>query len=398
MDIALPSGFRFASAACGIKKNAAKEDIALIACDQPATAAGVYTTNIVYAAPVQWDRDRTPMADCRGVLINSGNANACTGQRGWEDAAEMARLAAEQLGCRPQQILVMSTGIIGKFLPMQRIAAGVAEAAGKLAANSDAFLAAARGILTTDQGTKTASREFASGGRTVRLAGMAKGAGMIGPQMATMLGVVLTDAPLTPLQADQLLREAADVSFNCISVEGHMSTNDTLVLLAPPPSDDAPAATSKDLAGFSAALKALCIELACQIPADGEGATHLIRIHVSGADTVEDARRIAKNVASSALVKTAVAGGDPNWGRIVSAAGYAGVAFDPEGLRLELNGHCIYEHGSPSDFDAASVSQALREHFETRIDIALQQGSAEAVFWTSDLTVDYVRFNSDYST
>jgi glutamate N-acetyltransferase/amino-acid N-acetyltransferase len=403
MTIHVPLGFRFAGLHAGIKKNPQKEDFTLVHCPDGAVAAGVYTQNLVFAAPVALDRARTPSADIRVLAVNSGNANACTGERGLADAHAMARAAAAAVGASEQQALVMSTGVIGVFLPMDKIAAGATAAAAKLGGDEAAFLAAARGILTTDKGMKIASRSLQLGGREVRLAGMCKGAGMIGPNMATMLGIVTTDAALAPVDAQTALRAAVDESFNCISVEGHMSTNDTVLLLSsgkgggPAGASPSPL-TGSDLANFTTGLRDLCIELAKQIPDDGEGASHLITIEVQGARTREDARRIAQTIANSALVKTAVAGGDPNWGRIVSAAGYAGVPFNPAGVGLVVNGHRLYEGGAPVAFDAKTVSAAIKGSRETSIVLTLREGPASLRFWTSDLNVDYVRFNADYTT
>jgi glutamate N-acetyltransferase/amino-acid N-acetyltransferase len=259
------------------------------------------------------------------------------------------------------------------------------------------FLSAARGILTTDKGVKVAARAVRLGDRTLRLAGMAKGAGMIGPRMATMLAVVLTDAPLSVVDAQDSLSAAVADSFNCISVEGHMSTNDTLLLLASGAAGGAPLAGDA-LRSFQTELRELCIELARMIPDDGEGATHRIAIEVRGAATRDDAYRIARTIADSALVKTAIAGGDPNWGRIVSAAGYSGADFDPNRLSLSINGTRLYQLGQPVDFDAPATSRSIRENRETHLLLELDQGSATITFWTSDLTVDYVRFNADYHT
>ncbi len=397
MSVAIPLGFEFAGVSCGIKQAAGKEDISLVVCRGGAVAAGVYTQNRIFAAPVALDRQRTPSADIRVVVTNSGNANACTGERGMRDAHEMARLAAAACGAPAEKALVMSTGVIGEFLPMEKVAAGIAAAAEKLGTDEAAFLAAVRGIMTTDRGPKYASRTLQLGGREVRIAGMAKGAGMIGPNMATMLSVITTDAALTPETAQAAISAAADESFNCISVEGHTSTNDTLLLLASGAAGGEPL-SGADLQTFRAALTELCIELAKQIPDDGEGATHLIAIEVQGCATREDAQRIAHAIAHSALVKTAVAGGDPNWGRIVSAAGYAGVAFDPAQVSLRLNGYLIYENGAPVAFDAKTVSQSIQSQRETSIVLSVGKGPAGCRHWTSDLTVDYVKFNADYHT
>jgi glutamate N-acetyltransferase/amino-acid N-acetyltransferase len=349
----------------------------------------------------------------RVVAVNSGNANACTGQRGLVDAAEMARLAAAAVGADQSQALVMSTCVIGVFLPMDKIAAGAMAAAAKLEADEAAFLSAARGILTTDKGIKIASRTLTLRGREVRIAGMCKGAGMIGPNMATMLAIVTTDAALSPADAQAVLSAAVEDSFNCISVEGHMSTNDTVLLLASGQAGSQKSEvrgqrsegtthysplTGTDLAQFQAELNALCIDLAKQIPDDGEGASHLITVEIQGARTREDARRIAQTVANSALVKTAVSGADPNWGRIVSAVGYAGVPLAAAGIGLVLNGHRLYADGAPIAFDAKTVSSAIKASRETTIVLTLCEGSATIRFWTSDLNADYVRFNSDYTT
>lgn len=393
----VPLGFQLTGVHCGIKKNPQKEDFTLIHIPDGAVAAGVYTQNLVFAAPVALDRERTPSDCIRVVAINSGNANACTGERGMRDAREMARFTAAACGAPEEQSLVMSTGIIGVFLPMDKIAAGATAAAAKLGSNDASFLAAARGITTTDKSHKVASRELKLGNRTIRLASMCKGAGMIGPNMATMLAVVLTDAALTPADAQTLLKSVADESFNCISVEGHMSTNDTMLLLASGAASNAPLA-GDDLRQFQAALLETSIELCKQIPDDGEGATHLIEINVRGCKTRADARQIAQTVANSALVKTAISGGDPNWGRIVSAAGYSGVTFNPAGVDLTINGHPLYERGAPVSFVAATVSQAIKSRRETEILLTLREGDAGIRFWTSDLNVDYVRFNADYST
>lgn len=397
MTILVPRGFRLAGVPCGIKSNREREDFTMIACDGGAAAGGVYTTNLVYAAPVAYDRERTPSADIRVVAVNSGNANACTGDRGLADAREMARLAAESIGARADQALIMSTGIIGEFLPMDRIAAGAKLAASRLGDDEAAFLSAARGIMTTDKCHKIAARQMNLAGQSVRLAGMCKGAGMIGPRMATMLGVVLTDAQLDAAAVQRVLAEAVEQSFNCISVEGHMSTNDTVVLLASGAAQTGPL-NDADLALLQAEVTALCIELATQIPDDGEGSTHLVTIDVRGAQSRPDAHKIAKTIAESALVKTAIHGCDPNWGRIVSAAGYAGVSFDAARVDLVVNGFALYRQGAPVKFDAAAVSQSMRDHRETRVELTVGGGAGQARFWTSDLTHEYIRINADYHT
>ncbi|HVX14382.1 MAG TPA: bifunctional glutamate N-acetyltransferase/amino-acid acetyltransferase ArgJ [Pirellulales bacterium] len=395
-SIALPRGYRMAGVYAGVKRNQDKLDLGLIVSDRPATAAGVYTQNLVFAAPVKLDRSRTPSDRIRAVVVNSGNANACTGERGDRDAARMAELAAGVAGATADQGLVLSTGVIGEFLPMEKIEAGVAAAAAHLAADEDALVAAARAMLTTDTRHKLASRVVNIAGEEVRIVGMAKGAAMIGPRMATMLGLILTDAALAPATAQQALSAAVEDSFNCISVDGHMSTNDTVLLLANGAAG--PRLSDGDLKRFQDALDEVCGELARAIPADGEGATHLVTINVRGCATRASAHRIAKTVAESPLVKTAIAGADPNWGRIVSAAGYAGVPFNPAGVTLRVNGIQLYHAGSPVDFDADRVSNSIRDEYETRVELDFSEGGASVRFWTTDLTAEYVRLNADYHT
>ncbi len=397
MEPTLPKEFRAAGVHCGIKHDPAKPDLALVVSDRRATAAGVYTRNRVCAAPVQLDRARTPSESVRAVVINSGNANACTGQQGWTDAVQMARLTAGAIGAAEEQVLVLSTGIIGETLPMDKVAQGIEQAAQRLEASAEATVAAADAMLTTDRYRKVAGRQVKLGSHTVQLLGMAKGAGMIAPNMATMLAVLLTDAALPPQVAQEELRAAVDGTFNLISVDGHTSTNDSVLLLANGASGVA-AHEAQWRKAFRDALFEVCVELARAIPADGEGSTHLITIFVRGCATEADAVAIARAVANSPLVKTAIAGADPNWGRIVSAAGYAGVPFQPERVGLYVNGHLLYKNGVPVQFDAEVVSQSIRTQRETTIDLHFQEGDASARFWTSDLTAEYVRINSEYHT
>ena len=309
----------------------------------------------------------------------------------------MAQLAAAACGATEEQALVMSTGIIGETLPMDQVRAGIKAAAGRLADDEAALVAAARGMMTTDTVHKLAAGTLEAGGRTIQVTGMAKGAAMIGPNMATMLALVLTDAAIAPADAQDSLAAAVDDSFNCISVEGHTSTNDSVVLLA------SGAALGKPLSGesltaFRRVLGDVCEELARAIPADGEGTSHLICIEVHGCVSRENAHQIAKTVANSPLVKTAIAGADPNWGRIVSAAGYAGVSFDPTGVSLLVNEQLLYENGVPVVFDATIVSQSIRDNHLTSIVLLLSEGDRSARFWTTDLTTEYVRLNAEYHT
>ena len=397
MSVSVPKGFLLAGVHCRIKSDPQKPDLALIMSEVPAVAAGVYTQNLVCAAPVVLDRQRTPSDRIRAVAVNSGSANACTGERGFADAQKMAALAAAVCGAAPEEALVMSTGIIGQFLPMDKIEQGISAAAVKLGSKPTDLMTAARAIMTTDLVPKMAGRTLQLAGRTVQIAGIAKGSGMIGPNMATMLGVIITDAPLSPATAQSMLAEVADETFNCVSVEGHVSTNDSLVMLANGQAGGEPL-TGGDLTAFQKALSEVCVELARAIPADGEGATHLITIDVTGCADRESARKIAKTVADSALVKTAVAGADPNWGRIVSAAGYAGVPLDAAAIKLKVNGVLLYEHGTPVSFDAQAVSDSMRTNRDVHVELSFGEGKAAARFWTCDLTADYIRINADYHT
>jgi glutamate N-acetyltransferase / amino-acid N-acetyltransferase len=397
MSECVPLGFSLAGVYCGIKRDASKLDLALVVSDRNATGVGVYTQNLVCAAPVAMDRSRTPSDRVRAVVICSGVANACTGERGLDDARQMAALAAAQCGAEGDQALVLSTGVIGAFLPMDKIAGGIAAAAAQLGSSPAHLDAAARGMLTTDTVTKTAGRSLAIGGRSIQITGLAKGAAMMGPNMATMLSLIMTDAALEPAVAQTALRAAADVSFNCMSVDGHMSTNDTVLLVANGAAGSAPLAGA-DLPAFRAALDEVAIELAKDIAGDGEGATHLITIEISGCATRAAALAIAKTVANSPLVKTAIYGADPNWGRIVSAAGYAEVQFNPDGVTLKLNGFLLYRDGAPVAFDAAAVSNSIRDNRDTRVQLDFSEGTAGVRFWTADLSAEYVRLNADYHT
>ncbi|GIW90102.1 MAG: arginine biosynthesis bifunctional protein ArgJ [Pirellulaceae bacterium] len=392
-----PAGFRLTGVSCGIKQKPGVEDLTLIVADKPCVAAGVYTQNVVRAAPVEWDRRLTPSDRIRAVVANSGNANACTGPQGWQDTVEMARLTAEAIGAEPDQVLVMSTGMIGDPLPMEKIRRGIRLAADSLGEDTEVFLRAARGILTTDRSEKIACQHLLLGSRIVQLVGFAKGAGMIGPHMATMLAVIMTDAVLDPPQAQQSLQQAVDASFNCISVEGHMSTNDTVLLLSSAPAGRE-SLSDEDCQQFTSCLTQLCIELACMIPDDGEGASHLIEIHVRGCRSRSEARAIARSIANSPLVKCAIAGGGPFWGRILSAAGYAGIPFNPDKVTVAVNGITMFQNGQPAAFDAQAASDSIRNNRKTIIELSLSEGHSEITFWTSDLTVDYVRFNADYRT
>ena len=391
MAHSIPKGFRFAGVHCGIKQAADRLDLSIVASDVPCTAAGVYTQNLVVAAPVAFDRARTPGSQVQAVVINSGNANACTGERGDRDTAEMARWTAQSLGLPADSVLVMSTGVIGAFLPMPQISEGIRAASMSLRRDDDGLLAAARGIMTTDSRPKVASRQLSTGACVL---GIAKGAAMIGPNLATMLGLVVTDAAATAQDCDKMLKDAAEDSFNSVSVDGHTSTNDTVLLLA----NGAAANPAVSIVELTLAVREVCEELARAIVDDGEGTTHTMEIRVNGCRTKSAARTIGRCVAQSPLVKAAIAGSDPNWGRIVSAAGYAGVPFDPNRISLRLNKTLVYEGGAPASFDETQVSQSLKANRQVLIELQFAEGDAAARLWTTDLTEEYVRLNADYRT
>jgi glutamate N-acetyltransferase/amino-acid N-acetyltransferase len=381
----------------GVKRDATKLDLSLIVSDSPAVAAGVFTQNLVVAAPVRLCQARTPADSIRAVVANSGCANACTGTQGEKDAAAMAAKVAQVCGLNENDVLVMSTGVIGEMLPLAKISAGIADAAQKLGDDSESLINAARGILTTDTVHKVKTREIELDGLPICVTGIAKGAAMIGPNLATMLALVVTDAKLSVADAEAGLKDAADESFNCISVDGHTSTNDTVLLLANGAAGG-PELSGNSLAKFQATLVEVCEDLAQSIPADGEGATHLITVEVHGSRTRKEAVKVAKTIADSPLVKTAIAGADPNWGRIVSAAGYSGVPFDPTRVSLLVNGILLYEHGAPVKFDAEAVSESIKSDRNTSVVLILEEGDQSARFWTTDLTAEYVRLNADYHT
>ena len=394
MDV--PKGFKFAGVSAGIKADSAKKDMALIAPNGPCAVAGVYTQNLVVAAPVTLDRQRTPSNSIRGVIVNSGNANACTGQQGCANAEAMAASAATEIGCEAEEVLVMSTGIIGVQLPMEKILDGARDLGTSLSGDGESFLAAADGFLTTDNGPKISSRQVNIGSEQITIAGIAKGAGMIGINMATFLSVVMTDANIDAATLQSIQARVIQTTFNCVSVEGHTSTNDTFLLMASGAVGNS--LSAEELQEFETVLEEVCLDLAKMIPADGEGASHVLEIEVSGADSDNDARVIAETVANSNLVKICIAGNDPNWGRIVSAVGYAGIDIDSDHIVLHLLGQKLFEHSEPVVFNTAQLSDSMSNNREISIQLRVGSGSGNAKIWTSDLTTDYVVFNADYHT
>jgi glutamate N-acetyltransferase/amino-acid N-acetyltransferase len=388
-------GFRAAGVACGIKKTGAL-DLALIVPDRLASAAGVFTTNLAQAAPVVLSRGHLARSSGRAaaVIVNSGCANACTGERGFEVARGSAAVVAEAIGCRVDQVLVASTGVIGVDLPLERLAAGVRLALPGLA--RQAHLDAARAIMTTDPFPKETAVRVTTGRGSFCVGGMAKGSGMIEPNMATMLGVITTDAEVEPGLFQRALLEAVAVTFNAITVDGECSTNDTVFALASGASGIH--VDQESLPALVAGLKAACGVLAREIVRGGEGATKLVSVTVSGAQSVEEARRAARAIANSLLVKTAIHGGDPNWGRLVAVAGRAGVAFDLEHTVVRIGPVTLFSHGQPHDDRAPEAAAHLSgKDIQIALDLGAG-GTEEATIWTCDLSADYVKINAEYRT
>jgi glutamate N-acetyltransferase/amino-acid N-acetyltransferase len=390
------SGFEFSAVACGIKKTETP-DLGLIFSRKEAAAAGVFTTNRVAAAPVILDRERVKSGRARAILVNAGCANACTGPEGYRDAVNSSRWLALSLGLEEQEVLVASTGVIGVPLPMERIRAGLAPLVAGL--RPDGLPSVARAMMTTDTRPKWAVRSCLMEGVQVRLAGVVKGAGMIHPCMATMLCFVVTDAALGAEALRQALVGALPRSFHAITVDGDTSTNDTLLALANGASG-APASPpgSPAAVAFEEALGDLLEELALALVRDAEGATRLVHIQVDGAPDPDGALRVARAIAHSPLVKTALYGADVNWGRIVCAAGYSGVPVDPDRIALWYEGVELVRGGRPVGAEAERAAQEIARRPEFTLRVHLGLGSARCVFHTCDLSHDYVTINASYKT
>ena len=387
-------GFRGAGSACGIKK-AGKADLALVVSDRPCASDVVFTRNRVFAAPVAWGKVLRSRSSLRGVIANSGNANACTGKEGIAAVRKTSAAACAALGIPRDSLLVSSTGVIGVRLPAEKIAAGLPRLCASLSAGGIGDAGTA--ILTTDAYPKCALRKVHIRGGTITLGGIAKGAGMIAPNMGTMLAYAFTDASLRPADLRKAFRGAVDLSFNRIVVDGDMSTNDTAAVFANG-ACGRPALAGKDLAAFSEALRSLLLELALMIVRDGEGATRVVRLSVSGARSAGDAAKAAVAAATSPLVKTAVFGADPNWGRVVAAVGRSGAAVDPERIELSFAGEKVLRRGMKIDRAAErrAAPKIRKDVYEIAIDLALGKGSHFLYF--SDLNHDYVRINAGYRT
>jgi glutamate N-acetyltransferase / amino-acid N-acetyltransferase len=387
-------GFRAAGISAGIKANG-NPDLMLLVADTAAQVAAVYTTNKVQAAPVLVSKEHLNRSGglARAIVVNSGCANSCTGDTGMRDARGMAELTAQIVGCPVEQVLVASTGVIGVALPMDKVRSGIPAAYEALGA--DQGPAAARAIMTTDIAPKEAAATISIGGRQASIGGMCKGAGMIEPMMATMLGFVTTDAAVPKPLLDRALREAVDQSFNAITVDGDSSTNDCVLLLASGASGVA--VDEASYGTFVEGLTTVCRELALAIVRGGEGATKLVTLQVTGAVSSAEARRAAKVIANSLLVKTAIHGGDPNWGRLICAAGRAGVTLDASRAGVTIGSLVLFKDGQPHDELAPAAAEYLRGT-ELSIGVDLGAGSASSTVWTCDLSAEYVRINADYRT
>jgi glutamate N-acetyltransferase/amino-acid N-acetyltransferase len=403
-QLLIPLGFRFGATKAGLKASG-RTDFALIVADQPASAAAAFTANRVTAAPLIVDKEhlRVTGGRVRVAAINAGNANCAVGQAGLDAARATCAAAAEIFGCRPEEVFPASTGIIGVPLPAEKLIAALPGVTAALGAESDHFYQAAQAILTTDTVEKTAFARLEVAGtdgtlREIRIAAMAKGSGMIHPQLvphATMLVYILTDAEVEPAVLGSYLRPSIEVSFNRISVDGDTSTNDTVLLLA---SGASGASIGPENAAFGTALTQVCTSLARQIVADGEGVSHVVELHIDGAATDADALKIAKAIAHSPLVKTAWAGSDPNWGRLMAAIGYSGAQIDPERIDIHFGALPICRDGGrAAEFDEAAAHACVAQP-EFSVSIQLHQGTGSCIFWTTDLTVEYVHINADYST
>ena len=389
---AQPRGFRVGAAKAGVKSGRPERlDVALIVSDRPCIAAGMFTTNQVIAAPCVLTRRHLERGPIRAIAVNSGNANACTGEQGERDAVAMAQAAADVVGCSPYEVAVASTGVIGVPLPVDRIAKALRE----IELRENEWQDAARAIMTTDTRPKSTGVTLDLEAGPVYLRGIAKGAGMIHPNMATMLAFVMTDAAVEAADLRRILRGAADDTFNAISVDGDTSTNDTVLLLANGASGIAP--RGRDLATLEVGIRGLCEMLAGEIVADGEGVTKVFEVRVRGAASIEDARRAARTITTSSLVKTAIHGADPNWGRILAAAGRSGARVETAKATIRIADVVVFDRGAPRQFDGGVVRRVF-EQKNIPIELDLGIGAATARAWGTDLSAEYVRINADYTT
>jgi glutamate N-acetyltransferase/amino-acid N-acetyltransferase len=396
-SITTPQGFLAAGVAAGVK-GPGKADLGLLVCPTGATAAAVFTTNRIVSAAVQVSREHVGKRKTYAVVVNSGNANACTGKLGLANARKMCATTARYLGVEPDEVLVASTGIIGHQLPMDKVMQGIANAAPLLSGLPEGGLAFARAIMTTDTKLKQAYRELDLARARVRLAGTVKGAGMIGPNLATTLLFITTDAAVSKPLLGKALKEAVGQSLNRLTVDGHQSTNDTAVLLASGLAGNARiTGPSPSYRKFAAALTDLCTDLVRQMALDAEGATRMFKVVIKGAATRADATRAARAIADYPLFKCAVHGGDPNWGRIICAVGSSGVDLNPARLSCKLDDLYVFRNGAPTNFDPKEAARIVSQREHT-ITVHLGVGRYEDFYYGCDLSAEYVRINADYHT
>ena len=393
--VAYPQGFTAAGVRAGIKKNG-NLDVAVIYTEKEAAVAGVFTKNLVAAAPVHLSKIVVGTGTAHAVVANAGCANACTGEQGIRDAEKTAIIAAQELNCRADDVIVASTGLIGSNIPMDKMEAGIKAAVKEL--SREGSVNAGNAIITTDTYSKACATEVEIGGKEIRFGAIAKGSGMIRPDMATMLCFITTDADIDQKLLQNALSDATEISFNCISVDGDMSTNDSVVVLANGAAGNKKiVAKDEDYEKFYQTLKKLCIELAKRIAADGEGASKFLTINVTGAQSFADAKKVGMSVANSPLVKTAFFGQDANPGRTICAVGYSGVKILPEKITIKFGGLTVYAKGLVTKFDEDAMRKILAEH-DITVDIALGLGDAAATVYTCDLSFQYVKINADYTT
>lgn len=396
--VCAPKGFRAAGVAAAIKYSG-RNDVALVVADEPCTAAAVFTTNQVAAAPVVYDRKIIAGGKAQAILANSGCANACTGADGLRDAELSALATAGELGISPEHVLVASTGVIGRRLPLDRLLGGMKAAAAALGSTPAHALAAEKAVMTTDTRPKEAAVRVEIDGKKITVGGMAKGSGMIEPNMATMLGFITTDAAISRTMLKRALALALARSFNRVVVDGDESTNDSLFLLASGKAGNAPIVSAgEDFAKFLVALETVCVSLARQMAADGEGATKFVTVTVTGASTTKDAERAARAIAKSPLAKTSWFGRDPNWGRVLAAVGYSGAKVDDAKVEIFYGRQWAYRRGEVAgEKQLAKLAKVLQaDSFEITVDLHL--GKGEATIYTCDFSVDYVHINADYTT
>jgi len=395
--ITAPLGFRVAAVKAGIKTSG-NLDLGLIVADHPCAAAATFTTNKIFGAAVGVTREHIRSGQARAVFVNAGNANTCTGPRGDRDARKICQEVARLADIKPKAVLICSTGIIGHYLPMTKVLCGITQATSRLSRSVKSGNNFARAIMTTDTKPKMAYRKIKLNGKTVQIAGTTKGSGMIAPNMATMLAFITTDASISTPMLRRAHKRAVYSTFNKVTIDNHMSTSDTAIVLASGAADNHKITTADpNYEKFSSALTQVCDDLALQLAADGEGAHCTIIIRVKGAATARDARLAVRAISDSPLVKTAFYGNDPNWGRIISAIGYSGAKFHNQKLKCTIAGTCVFRNGQPCLFDPASLSTKMKAK-KWSVDVDLGCGSHQDFCYTCDLSREYVTINADYHT